>query len=300
MSRAWAERVARELRGEAKLDEPMSRHTALKVGGPADLFIEPADLPDLQEALAMLSAEGVPYLVVGGGYNLLVRDGGFRGCVISLRGLDAMRPLPGGRLEVWAGVSNRMLCTVAAENCLGGMEFLIGIPGSFGGALAMNAGAHGAETLQRVESLTTLRQGGIAVRKGEELSFGYRFLQLLPGEIVVCATLRLEPTERRLVEERMSGFLASRGSSQRVGFPSAGSFFKNPPGEQAWRLIDQAGLRGVGIGGAQVSELHANFLVNRGGASATDFLALAALAKERVRECSGVALEEEVRVVGEG
>ena len=300
MRREGLEKVARELRGEVLRDEPMARHTSLKVGGPADLFIEPADLADLKDALVQLSAQQIPYLVVGGGFNLLVRDGGIRGCVISLRGIDTLKPLPDARLEVGAGVGNGMLCAVAAENCLSGIEFLVGIPGSFGGALAMNAGAHGGEIMQRVESLATLRRGELAVRKAKELSFGYRFLKLLPGEIVVGATLQLAPQERRSIEERMAGYLAVRGGSQRVAFPSAGSFFKNPPGAQAWRLIDQAGLRGVSIGAAQVSEVHTNFLVNRGGARATDFLALAALVKEQVQKSCGVTLEEEVRVVGEG
>lgn len=300
MQREGLARVATELRGEAKWDEPMAQHTALRVGGPADLFIEPADLADLKDALANLAAEEIPYFVVGGGYNLLVQDGGVRGCVISLRGLDGLKPLPGARLEVGAGVTNGMLCRVAAENCLSGIEFLCGIPGTFGGAVAMNAGAHGCETLRRVESLTTLRHGEIVVQKGGELNFGYRFLKLDPGEIVVSARLRLEPAERRAIEARMTGYLSLRGGSQRVAFPSAGSFFKNPPGQQAWRLIDEAGLRGVSVGGAQVSEVHTNFLVNRGGARATDFLALAALVKVRVQESCGVELEEEVHVIGEG
>lgn len=300
MSREGLERVASELRGEVKWDEPMARHTALRVGGGGDLFIEPDDLLDLQGALATLIADDIPYFVVGGGYNLLVRDGGLRGCVISLRGLDTLKPLPGGYLEVGAGVSNGMLCTVAAESCLAGMEFLAGIPGSFGGALVMNAGAHGGETLQRVESLRTLLNGEIVVQRGGELSFGYRFLKLKPGEIVLCATLRLEQAERQVIQERMAGLLSLRGGSQQVAFPSAGSFFKNPHGGQAWRLIEQAGLRGVRIGGAQVSQVHANFFVNRGGASAADFLALAELVKGRVQESCGVCLEEEVRVIGEG
>jgi UDP-N-acetylmuramate dehydrogenase len=299
LQREGLDKVAAELRGEAKRDEPMAQHTALRVGGPADLFIEPADLADLTDALTTLQTEAIPYLVIGGGFNLLVRDGGIRGCVISLRGLDTLKSLPGARLEVGAGVTNGMLCRIAAESCLAGVEFLCGIPGSFGGALAMNAGAHGCETLRRVESLATLRHGAIAMQKGEELDFGYRYLKLHQGEIIVSATLRLEPAERRVIEERMAGYLSIRGGSQRVSFPSAGSFFKNPPGGQAWRLIDQAGLRGVSVGGAQVSEVHTNFLVNRGGARATDFLALAALVKLRVQENCGVLLEEEVRIIGE-
>ena len=298
--REGLERVAAELRGQVRWDEPLSQHTALRVGGPVDLFIEPADLSDLRDALVMLVSEEIPYFVMGGGYNLLVRDAGIRGCVISTRGLDGLKPLPGARLEVGAGVTTAMLCRIAAESCLAGVEFLCGIPGTFGGAVTMNAGAHGSETLRRVESLTTVRDLEVVEQKGAELSFGYRYLKLAPGEIVVSARLRLEPAERRVIEERMSSYLQIRGNTQRVSYPSAGSFFKNPTGGQAWRLIDQAGLRGVSVGGAQVSEVHTNFLVNRGGASATDFLALAALVKLRVREHCGVELEEEVRIVGEG
>jgi UDP-N-acetylmuramate dehydrogenase len=300
LSRAGLEKVASELRGEAKWDEPMAQHTALKVGGPADLFIEPADLFDLKEALANLAAEGIPYQVVGAGFNLLVRDGGIRGCVISLRGFDSLKPALGGFLEVGAGVTNAMLCTVAAESCLSGVEFLCGIPGSFGGAVAMNAGAHGSEILQRVESLTTLRGEEVTVQKGEELHYGYRYLKLHAGEIVIGAVLRLKPAERQEIEARMAGYHAARAGAQRVAYPSAGSFFKNPIGAQAWSLIDRAGLRGVSVGGAQVSEVHTNFLVNRGGARANDFLGLAALVKGRVLEMSGIELEEEVRIIGEG
>lgn len=292
------ERVAEAVRGKVFRDEPMSRHTSLKVGGPADLFLEPADLDDLREALARIRRGALPCLVVGGGFNLLVRDGGIRGCVISLKRFDQVTPLSGARLEVGAGVTNQALTRFAAENGLGGIEFLCAIPGSFGGALAMNAGAHGGETMQRVESLTTMRDATVLVRSGGEVAHGYRYLELQPGEIVLGARLRLEPAERCLVEERMQEYLSKRGG-QRVGLPNAGSFFKNPPGESAWRLIDEAGLRGKTVGGAQVSEVHTNFLVNKGGARAADFLALAELIKQRVKEASGVELEEEVRIVGE-
>jgi UDP-N-acetylmuramate dehydrogenase len=169
LDRSALEKVAADLRGQVKWDEPMARHTGLRVGGPADLFIEPADLADLKDVLANLKAGSIPYLVVGGGYNLLVRDGGIRGCVISLRGLNGMKPLPAARLEVEAGVLNAMLCRIAAEHCLGGVEFLCGIPGTFGGAVAMNAGAHGSETLPRVETLATIRDGEVLVRKSCEL-----------------------------------------------------------------------------------------------------------------------------------
>ncbi|BCG45741.1 UDP-N-acetylenolpyruvoylglucosamine reductase [Citrifermentans bremense] len=299
MIRGQLEQAANGVRGTVKWDEPMWQHTSLKVGGPADLYLEPADLADLQESVERLIAAKIPYLVLGGGYNLLVRDGGIRGCVISLKKLDTLETQPGARLEAGAGVTNSTLCRFAAEHCLGGMEFLCGIPGSFGGALTMNAGAQGGETLQRVETLTTLREGKLLVRKASELEFGYRYLRLLPGEIVLGAKLRLEPAERRVIEERMAANIAKRSGTQRVTYPNAGSFFKNPAGRHAWELIDQAGMRGVTVGGAQVSEAHTNFLVNRGGARAADFTSLAALVKLRVKETSGIELEEEVRLVGE-
>jgi UDP-N-acetylmuramate dehydrogenase len=300
LSRDVLEAVAEGLRGEVAWNEPMAAHTSLRVGGPADLFIEPDDLDDLKDAVARLHADRTPCLLVGGGYNLLVRDGGFRGCAISLKRFDLLKPLPGSRLEVGAGVSNRMLCRVAAENCLSGIEFICGIPGTFGGALAMNAGAHGGETLNLVETLVTLQEGAVVERTQDQLEFGYRFLKLHPGEIVVSARLLMQSAERQEIEQRMAGYQAHRASVQRVTYPNAGSFFKNPPGQQAWRLIDEAGLRGRQVGGAQVSEVHTNFLVNRGGACAGDFLELAALIKSQVKEQSGIELEEEVRIVGEG
>ena len=291
--------LAGKVRGEVLTNEPLARHTSLRVGGPADLFITPADLADLQALLALLSAAGTPWLVIGGGCNLLVRDGGFRGAVISLKGLARLEQLAGERLDVGAGVPTGLLIRFAAERGLSGLEFLAGIPGTAGGALAMNAGAHGEAILERVETLTTLTGGELSVKGREELAYGYRRLTLAPGEMVVAATLSLAGGSAAEIEGRIEAFLAHRRNAQRIGYPNAGSFFKNPPGEQAWRLIDGAGLRGVRVGGAQVAQAHANFLVNRGEATARDFLELAASVKARVRETSGIELEEEVRIVGE-
>jgi UDP-N-acetylmuramate dehydrogenase len=182
---------------------------------------------------------------------------------------------------------------------MGGIEFLAGIPGTVGGAVAVNAGAHGAAVMDRVESVITFHQGGTATKNRRELEFGYRYLRLEPGEIVLEALIRLEPAGRDEIAARIQKTIDHRRTAQQVQFPNAGSFFKNPAGRQAWQLIDQAGIRGATVGGAQVSEQHANFLVNRGGATAADFLHLAALIKEKVRETAGVELEEEVRIVGE-
>lgn len=287
------------LKGDLLPDEPLSRHTSLKVGGPADLFIAPEGEDEALAVLAKLARHNVPTLVVGGGFNLLARDGGFRGVVVSLRRLAAMEALGGGRIRVQAGAANRRLVEFCREWLLSGLEFLVGIPGTVGGALAMNAGAHGGETLAHVESITFIGAQGKRVANREKLCYGYRFLDVPPGETILSAVFRLAEGKIEEIDGRIAGFLEHRKGVQQVGFPNAGSFFKNPPGKQAWRLIDEAGLRGKRIGGAQVSEVHTNFLVNRGGATAKDFLDLAALIKEEVLRHSGIKLQEEVRIVGE-
>ena len=291
--------ITGSLRGEALFGEPLGRHTSLKVGGPADIFAVPADLDDLRRLLGVICEAEVPHLVIGGGYNLLVRDGGFRGVVISLRNLHKLEMLPGNRLRAESGATNGALVRFAEERRLAGLEFLIGIPGTAGGALSVNAGAHGEAILDPLETLTTLRDGHIRTTARGELNYGYRCLDLAPGEIIIAGTFALRPGDPAEIETRIEGFLAHRRTAQRVNHPNAGSFFMNPAGMHAWRLIDDAGLRGYRIGGAEVSEVHANFFVNRGGATARDFLELAALVKERVKARCGVDLEEEVRIVGE-
>lgn len=292
--------IRRVCRGEVREHEPLSRHTSLRVGGPADLFAIPADRADVVALLAILGPTGIPHLVIGGGYNLLVRDGGFRGAVISLERLKGVQLMAAdGCIAAEAGAPLAQLVRFAQEHGKGGIEFLAGIPGTVGGAVAVNAGAHGAATMDRVESLITLHRGGTAAKSREELEFGYRFLRLEPGEIVLEALFRLESAGREEIAARIEGFVGHRRAAQKVQSPNAGSFFKNPAERQAWQLIDQAGMRGATVGGAQVSEQHANFLINRGGATAADFLQLAAMIKEKVREMAGVELEEEVRIVGD-
>jgi len=293
-------RIAGEIRGTVLRGESMARHTSLRVGGPADYFIVPADRADLERLLAVLAETRLPYLVVGGGYNLLVRDGGFRGAVISLERFDSIRREGDRIVRAGAGADNRKLAGCAGGNRLSGLEFLAGIPGRVGGALAMNAGAGGQAITDCLETLVTWRSGEVAVAGKEELEFSYRFLKLAPGEIILEAVFALREESREEIDRRTGEHLAHRRESQQVGYPNAGSFFRNPAGASAWRLIEQAGLRGVRVGGAQVSEVHANFLVNRGGATAADFLALAARIKDAVWQSAGVELEEEVKIVGEG
>jgi UDP-N-acetylmuramate dehydrogenase len=277
----------------------MSLHTSLKVGGPADLFAIPEDAEDLQSLLIMLAEKQIPWLPIGRGYNLLVRDNGIRGAVISLERFNRIVSVSDTLIKAEAGAENLAVVRFAQKLALGGIGFVSGIPGSIGGAVKMNAGAYGEGILDRIESLTLLRNGKVADFRKEELDYGYRHLQLVDGDIVLAATLSLEEREQHHTEAEIQKDLELRRSKHNVGFPSAGSFFKNPHGQAAWRLIDAAGMRGVKVGGAQVSEVHSNFLVNAGGATAQDFLDLAAVVKKAVNATSGVTLEEEVRIVGE-
>jgi UDP-N-acetylmuramate dehydrogenase len=279
--------------------EPLSLHTSLKVGGPADIFAIPLDVEDLQRLVKVLDEQQIPRIVIGGGYNLLVRDGGFRGAVISLEKINHIIGRQGGDIRAEAGGRNIDLARLAEVHGLSGLEFLVGIPGTIGGALRMNAGAHGAEIFDNLVSLEILGDDGLLTHDKKTLIYGYRCLQLDPNKIIIAANFQLASGSRETISTAMNACLQKRRDTQQVRFPNAGSFFKNPPGQAAWRLIDEAGLRGMIVGGAQVSEVHTNFLVNRGGAKAVDFLHLADAIKEKVFAASGIQLEEEVRVTGE-
>jgi len=291
--------ITRGFRGEVLENESLARHTSLRVGGPADLFVIPADADDLSTLLQRIVYAGMPWLTVGGGYNLLVRDGGFRGAVISLNRLARIELTADGLVRAEAGATNRQLVSLCREEALTGLEFLCGIPGTVGGALRMNAGAHGGSILERVETLVLMREGQIIEMERDSLSFGYRNLDLEDGDIILAGIFRLATGDRQVMDRIIGTHTSHRAGSQQVGYPNAGSFFKNPAGQQAWRLIDEAGFRGYRVGGAQVSEVHTNFLVNRGGATAGDFLRLADEIKRKVKEMTGTTLEEEVRIVGE-
>ncbi len=277
----------------------MSLHTSLKTGGPVDLFAIPEDTADLQDLLSWLGKQNIPWLPIGKGYNLLVRDGGVRGAVISLERFDRIDVIEEGLIRAEAGAENLAVVRFAQRLGRGGIGFISGIPGTIGGAIKMNAGAYGEGILERTEYLTLLRGGKISDYRMTELDYGYRHLRLEDGDIVLAAAFRLDEREPSHTEEEIRKDLELRRSKHNVGYPSAGSFFKNPHGQAAWRLIDAAGMRGEKVGGAQVSEVHSNFLVNRGNATAQDFLDLAAIVKNAVFASSGVKLEEEVRIVGE-
>lgn len=285
-------------RGELKENEPLSRHTSLKVGGPADLFAVPADVEDLLALVSWLDGRGIARMAMGGGYNLLVRDGGIRGAIVSLERFNRIEQVGPELVRAEAGAENLAVIRFAQERGLGGIGFISGIPGTVGGAIRMNAGAYGEGILGRTECLTLLRGNEVRDFCMADLEYGYRHLELQPGDLVLAALFRLEGREPHLTSAEIRKDLELRRSKHNVGFPSAGSFFKNPPGQAAWRLIDAAGMRGAEVGGAQVSQVHSNFLVNRGGATAQDFLELAGRVKAAVLETSGISLEEEVRIVG--
>lgn len=287
------------MRGLLLRDEPMGRHTSLRVGGPADLYAVPEDADDLAALLERLREERIPWLAIGRGNNLLVRDNGIRGAVISLERFNGIVECGEGRIRTGAGAENLAVVRFAQQLGLGGIGFISGIPGTIGGAVRMNAGAYGSGILQWTESLTLLRDGTVREFGRDELEYGYRFLKLEAGDIILAALFRLEQREAEQTEEEIRRDLELRRAKHGVGFPSAGSFFKNPSGRTAWRLIDAAGMRGARVGGALVSEVHSNFLVNAGDATAGDFLELSRRVKQAVLADSGVTLEEEVRIVGE-
>jgi UDP-N-acetylmuramate dehydrogenase len=278
----------------------MSAHTSWRVGGPAERFYQPADLDDLALFLAGLP-EDEPLLWLGLGSNLLVRDGGIRGTVVfTLGALDELHRVGEQGLYAGAGVTCAKVARAAARAGLIGAEFLAGIPGTLGGALAMNAGAFGGETWSLVASVETLDRHGVRHRRTpEDFQLGYRSVESARAEWFVGAELVLAPGDVIAAQARIKELLARRGATQPIQLPSCGSVFRNPVGDHAARLIETAGLKGLRHGDAQVSEKHANFIVNLGAATAADIEALIHEIQERVQAAHGVRLQTEVRMVGE-
>ena len=284
---------------QLRRDEPMSRHTSWRVGGPAELYFRPETRDELSTFLAALEP-GTPVHWVGLGSNLLVRDGGLRGVVLNTtRALSQVRRLEGGVVEAEAGVA----CTGFARRCarwgLGPAEFFAGIPGTIGGALRMNAGAFGGQTWDRVIEVETIDRGGrLRRREPAEFEPAYREVRGPADEWFVSARFALEDQPEGALL-RVKSLMRDRQETQPLGLPSCGSVFRNPPGDHAARLIEAAGLKGRRVGAAQVSEKHANFIINCGGATATDVEQLIELVRAEVAARHGVQLELEVHVVGE-
>jgi UDP-N-acetylmuramate dehydrogenase len=286
------------VRGRYRADVPLGPRTWLRVGGPAAVVFQPADAADLAIFLKGKPAE-IGVTPIGVASNLLVRDGGIEGVVLRFGGSLAEVELDDERLRVGAGATDRMIAIQAMKAGLSGLEFLIGIPGTLGGAVRMNAGAFGGETAEVLERVVALDPAG---RRHElaaaELGFGYRHSSLPADWIVIGAVLRAAAGEPRAIEARMRAIKAERDASQPLHVATGGSTFKNPPGHKAWQLIDAAGCRGLRHGRAMVSDKHCNFLINTGGATAAELEELGERVRARVREHSGVALEWEIHRVG--
>jgi UDP-N-acetylmuramate dehydrogenase len=295
-----AARQTARWRGELRYDEPMAGYCSWRAGGRARRFYRPADLEDLCRFLADLEPQE-PLLWLGLGSNLLVRDGGFAGTVIATLGaLNQLEWLDEHTLRAGSGVTCSKVARLTAQAGLVGAEFLAGIPGTLGGALAMNAGAFGGETWEHVAAVETVsRDGRLHTRLPAAYRIGYRSVEGLSGEWFVAARLRLEPGDAQAAQARIRALLLRRGKTQPTREPSSGSTFRNPPGDFAARLIEAAGLKGTAIGGARVSEKHANFIITTGGATAGDIESLIRFVQERVQRASGVRLDTEVRIVGE-
>lgn len=291
-----------KLRGELRHDVDMSRHVTWRAGGRAQRVYQPADLEDLGNFLRTLPGDE-PLLAIGLGSNLLVRDGGLRGTVLLLYGgLGELRIEPDGAVYAQAGVAGAKLARFAAANNLRGAEFFAGIPGTVGGMLAMNAGCYGSETWQTVERVQVIdRQGVLHERTAADYDIGYRKVgqRAQRDEWFVAAWLRFQAGEGEVARGEINSLLERRQASQPLHMPNAGSVFRNPPGDHAARLIEACGLKGRQIGGARVSEKHANFIVNTGGATAADIENLIKEVRAVVQQQTGVSLHPEVRIIGE-
>ncbi len=297
---ALAKALASSMRGRVRREEPMSAHTTFAIGGPADIFTEPADEQDLATAVRLAREAAAPLFTMGSGSNLVVCDEGIEGVVIKI--LDNMAAVHrrGNDLSAEAGVVLDRLCDRACEEGLGGLEHFAGIPGTVGGALYMNAGAFGHEVLEVVQQVRALTQEGQWVTlRPEQIQRGYRHTSLMDsGMVVTGATFLLQPAAPEALAARMQEVRAHRCTRIPPGLRCAGSVFKNPKPTPAGRLLEEAGCKGLRMGGAVVSESHANVIVNEGGARAADVVALMREMRRRVRERFGVELEPEVILKG--
>lgn len=291
------------INGTVLLEEPLSRHTSYRIGGPAALFVRANDYAALVRTLEVLRAEGVRWVLLGKGSNILADDAGYQGCVICLGDQFARINVSAeeGLITAGAGAALSRVVSEAMRASLSGLEPCAGIPGTFGGALSMDAGTRREWIGQRVRDLVVLRPGkGMFRYAGSEIDWGYRTTSLPGSEIILEATLALEHSEKDLIAAEMDERLRRRGDTQPLSLPSCGSVFKNPPDYSVGRLIEECGLAGLSQGGAQISTVHANFIVNTGGASAAEVLGLISHVHDAVLERHGVDLSCEVKFLGFG
>ncbi|MFC1532716.1 UDP-N-acetylmuramate dehydrogenase [Thermodesulfobacteriota bacterium] len=289
--------------GGIEFNRAMDQYTTFRIGGKAEAICFPNELDLLRQMVSYLSASNIPYLIVGKGSNLLVKDGGIRGVVIILKGKLAAIETNGINDEtVFAGGGLTIveLLSYCSLNGLTGLEFLAGIPGTVGGAVFMNAGAYGKEIGSMIQEIHMLTgQGESALMNGSRITFSYRKLHIPKGMVIHKVKFKLRKEYKNKITERITEYLKRRKETQPLDYPSGGSVFRNPPNDYAGRLIEKAGLKGTRIGGASISRKHANFIVNRGNAKAEDILALMNLVRKKVMEETGIDLEPEIRVVGE-
>ncbi|MGQ9569380.1 MAG: UDP-N-acetylmuramate dehydrogenase [Thermodesulfovibrionales bacterium] len=288
---------------EVRFDEPMAGHTSLRIGGPADIFLIPHDISSLKNMLTILKRSGIPFLPLGRGTNILIRDGGIEGAVISFRSFKKMEIISEDdeivNIYVESGTLLQRLIQFSKEKGYSGIEGLIGIPGSVGGAICGNAGAFGYEMKDVLSIISIIGQDGVIRRlKSKDIKFGYRSSNISSNELILSAEVVLKKDKIENVSSRVEDFLRKKRDNQPLSETSAGCVFKNLPKISAGKLIDEAGCKGLRIGDVEVSRKHANFFINRGRASASDFIRLMETVKLKVKEISDIELEPEIRVIG--
>jgi UDP-N-acetylmuramate dehydrogenase len=291
--------------GDVEFNVPMSGHTSLGIGGPADVVVSPEDPLSVKNIVLILGSRGMPFLPLGGGTNILIRDGGIEGVVIKCRAFGRIEVIvdaeDAAELFVEAGVPLQKLVNFCRDKGYTGMEGLCGIPGALGGAICGNAGSYGCEIKDVLRSVVILRSDGSLERfRTEDLGFGYRSSHIRTDDIVLSANLSLKKDDAAAVAARTEEFFSQKKAAQPIGERSAGCVFKNPEGMSAGRMIDEAGCKGMRIGSIEVSRLHANFFINAGEGTAADYLALMEEVAGKVKEKFGVVLEPEIRLLGRG
>ena len=289
-----------EIRGEVRFKEPLAFHTSLRCGGPADIFIMPQDVDDVRKTLMFADKEKLPIAILGSGHNTLVRDRGFRGVVLKIEGCLARMEFHGEEVTIGCGAGLSTMIREAAALGLGGIECLVGIPATLGGALAMNAGTHDGAIWDFVSAVYFLHADGtIGELKPAPGAFAYRTFALPTGAILLGVRLQLHRKPQKEILAEIRSRLKQKKATQPLALAAVGCVWKNPDYDHAARLLEKAGLRGKRVGSAEISAKHANFILNRGGASAQDILGLLELALERVHSQTGVRLTSELRIMGE-
>jgi len=290
--------IKKFFQGKILLSEPLNKFTSLRIGGQADYYFEPMDKEDTVNIISYLQKQDVSFIALGKGSNLLVNDDGFRGAVVNIESSLKSIYAEGSRIVAEAGVSLNRFVDFCMQRGLRGVEMLAGIPGTIGGAVIMNAGAYGGEISNYMIDVEVIRNGTIIMLKKEEIGFNYRHASLQDSDVVLSASFILPAGNRDELMKMRNDYVMQRNRKHPVNLPNCGSVFKNPSGSSAAKLIEEAGLKGFKNGNAQISEKHANFIVNLGGATAKDVLNLIELAKKTVREKFNIELDLEVKLLG--